>query len=448
MATTQQYAYLSERVYDEPNVNAVYTDDKKYRYTAPDGHQYRVLENMSNSRTGYQGTIYQDLNSGEIIVAHRGTESMRDVSVDIAMVQSRTNAQLNDAMRLTEHAKRYAQDYQQVNNLPHTPTISITGHSLGGTLAQVTAYRSGLYGEAFSPYGSVGLRLGVPHGGLEFKNHMLAGDAVNATSPHYGTVSLYETLHGVRVLTDPALNHIQKARALQDEHSISNFTSSKGHTNVLDDPQAQIRVKVYHQEIEQFRTQITHDRQVLGVVLHGGTNPVSLTKAAQHIQEEEQAQTPNRQRQEAIIMERAKEEMKLREHNSSTQIPHNQRSENETIPPQYRQLHSQVDQHIRQLYQERAIPFSNGGENTVMSCTAQAYQRGFDKVDQIKVKDGEIALFTQQPFGYQVAQLNALEAANIPVQTSLQQMNDWAQQMQVAQLAQAQNQSQGMSMSR
>ena len=45
MATTQQYAYLSERVYDEPDINKVYQAKDNNFYTAPDGHKYRVIEN-------------------------------------------------------------------------------------------------------------------------------------------------------------------------------------------------------------------------------------------------------------------------------------------------------------------------------------------------------------------------------------------------------------------
>lgn len=99
MATTQQYAYLSNRVYDEPNINAVYTHNKP-RYDAPDGRRYEILEHASNPRTGYQGTIYQDMNSGEIIVAHRGTKGGKDIGTDIDMLRSKTNHQIDDAMRL------------------------------------------------------------------------------------------------------------------------------------------------------------------------------------------------------------------------------------------------------------------------------------------------------------------------------------------------------------
>jgi hypothetical protein len=105
-----------------------------------------------------------------------------------------------------------------------------------------------------------------------------------------------------------------------------------------------------------------------------------------------------------------------------------------------------VDQHIRQEYQKLGISFSNGGDNTVMSCTAQAYKQGLQHVDTIKVQDGEIGLFAKQTVGYQFAQINAVEAANTPVQNSIAQIADSAQQQQLAQLAQQQNQTQRQGM--
>ena len=147
MATTQQYAYLSERVYDEPDINRVYREEDHNFYIAPDGHKYRVIENMSNPQTGYQGTIYQDVNSGEIIVAHRGTKDGTDIGADIDMVRSKTNNQINDAMRLVEHAKTHAEQWHDKNPNQPYPALSTTGHSLGGTLAEVTAYRQNLHGE-------------------------------------------------------------------------------------------------------------------------------------------------------------------------------------------------------------------------------------------------------------------------------------------------------------
>ena len=428
MATTQQYAYLSNRVYDEPNINAVYTHNKP-RYDAPDGRRYEILEHASNPRTGYQGTIYQDMNSGEIIVAHRGTKDGTDIGTDIDMVRSKTNNQIDDAMRLVEHAKQYAKDYQQLNHLTHAPTLSTTGHSLGGTLAEVTAYRQNLHGETFNAYGAVGMR-GMPAYPItnsNVVNHVIATDAVSAANEHYGEVRTYARTRDIAALVNYGYGQYNPmpdnptplaVGSLAASHSIQYFTSAG---NVLSNPQYSARAHEYNDMIQTYRHDVHSRRDTIHEVF----------RAFDHMPH----QPPSQMFQPKIWDDRP-----MHLPNPSGLIG----SEQETIPPQYRQLHSQVDQHIRQLYQERAIPFSNGGENTVMSCTAQAYQRGFEKIDQIKVKDGEIALFTRQPFGYQVAQLNAMDAANTSVQTSLQQMNDWTQQMQVAQLTQHQTQGQSM----
>ena len=442
MATTQQYAYLSERVYDEPNVNAVYTQNKP-RYDAPDGHHYEILERASNPRTGYQGTIYQDMNSGEIIVAHRGTEhpkqDLRDTLTDLSMVRSRTNAQEADAMRLVQHAINHVQQYNQTHS-EQLLKPTITGHSLGGTLAQITAYRSGLYGEAFNPYGAAAVHPEMPAGGLRFKSHIMAGDAVSAGAHHYGSVEIRMTERSVPIIQDPHKNAISKASDMLNEHSISNYTGSHGQ-NILQDEHALSRARVYHQEIAQFRDDVRHDRRIAGLLLNSANPFSALSEIQQQLKEGKQPHEPqNHQRQE----QQGVEDAKSYRNNSIGDVNPRLRSENDELPLQYRALHAQADQQIRHLFNEHGVPFSNGGENTVMSCTAQAYQHGFDKIDQIKVQNGEIALFTRQSFGYQVAQLNAVDAANVPVQTSIQQMNDWTQQMQVAQLAQ--NQSQGMSM--
>ena len=430
MASTQEYANLAEHAYKDLAVG-VRSPDRPEKLTLG-GHDYYVLEHASNPQTGYQGTIYQDINSGEIIVAHRGTKDGTDIGADIDMVRSKTNNQINDAMRLVEHAKDYAEKWHRENPNQPYPALSTTGHSLGGTLAEVTAYRQNLHGETFNAYGAVGMR-GMPAYPItnsNVVNHVIATDAVSAANEHYGEVRTYARTRDIAALVNYGYGQYNPmpdnptplaVGSLAASHSIQYFTSAG---NVLSNPQYSARAHEYNDMIQTYRHDVHNRRDTIHEVF----------RAFDHMPH----QPPSQMFQPKIWDDRP-----MHLPNPSGLIG----SEPETIPPQYRQLHSQVDQHIRQLYQERAIPFSNGGENTVMSCTAQAYQRGFDKVDQIKVKDGEIALFTQQPFGYQVAQLNALEAANIPVQTSLQQMNDWAQQMQVAQLAQAQNQSQGMSMS-
>ena len=75
MPDTQQYAYLSKQIYQEPNVNESYADRQiKPEYISPDGHKYWVIARASNSQTGYQG---YHLSGSTIQRADRGTPRHR-----------------------------------------------------------------------------------------------------------------------------------------------------------------------------------------------------------------------------------------------------------------------------------------------------------------------------------------------------------------------------------
>ena len=72
MSNTKQLANLSEHAYkDLPLGVNPFGKDTEVNIK---GKNYYVLEHASNPKTGYQGTIYQDISTREIIVAHRGTE--------------------------------------------------------------------------------------------------------------------------------------------------------------------------------------------------------------------------------------------------------------------------------------------------------------------------------------------------------------------------------------
>ena len=417
MANTQEYANLAEHAYKDLAVG-VRSPDRPEKLTIG-GRDYSVLEHASNPQTGYQGTIYQDMNSGEIIVAHRGTKGSQDIATDIDMVRAKTNNQIDDAMRLVEHAKQFANKQHQDNPNQPYPTLSITGHSLGGTLAEITAYHHNLHGETFNAYGAVGMRgmPAYPISNSNVINHAIATDAVSAANEHYGQVRTYARTRDIAALVNYGYGQYNPmpdnptplaVGSLAASHFISYFTNSG---NVLSNPQYSARAHEYNDMIQTYRHDVHNRRDTIHEVFRAF--------------DQMSHQSPAQMFQPKIWDDRS-----IHLPNPNGTIG----SEQEAIPPQYRALHAQADQQIRRLFEQHNVPFSNGGENTVMSCTAQAYQHGFDKIDQIKVQNGEIALFTRQSFGYQVAQLNAVEAANVPVQTSIQQMNDWTQQMQVAQL--------------
>src|SRR5690606_29187926 len=122
-----------------------------------------------NPRTGYQGTVYQQVDTGAIVVAHRGTEfdreALRDGLADAGMVVARHNVQIKDAVELTRWAIGHARSEEVSGDYSHAPEVTVTGHSLGGTLAQATAHHFGLRGETFNAYGAASLDRRIPEGG-------------------------------------------------------------------------------------------------------------------------------------------------------------------------------------------------------------------------------------------------------------------------------------------
>jgi hypothetical protein len=168
------------------------------------GFQYKVIATTSNPITGYQGTAYQRIETGEVVIAHRGTEKdARDIGTDAGMAFKGLNAQAADAMAFTktamEEAKKTASKYG------HPIDITVTGHSLGGTLAELTAYEFHLRGDTFNAYGAAGLMHGVPEGGLQVINYVRATDVVSAASTHFGETHILATAQDVDALSRAGL---------------------------------------------------------------------------------------------------------------------------------------------------------------------------------------------------------------------------------------------------
>lgn len=105
--------------------------------------------------SGYQGVIYERADTGEMVVVHRGSEFDRQplldgVLADGGMVATRHNAQVADAITFTQRALKYAEQKHLSTGLP-IPDVTVSGHSLGGNLAQVTAHHFGLKGRPSTP---------------------------------------------------------------------------------------------------------------------------------------------------------------------------------------------------------------------------------------------------------------------------------------------------------
>ncbi|XQA66146.1 hypothetical protein ACM9XC_02005 [Xanthomonas sacchari] len=265
--SSQQYAELARDVYDAPQETG-----RNSKAVDIGGVFYKRLEYVDRP-SGYQGILYQRMDSGELIVAHRGTEfdrqPLRDgLAVDGGMVMTRHNAQVADAVAFTSHALEYADKLAKDGA---APVVTVTGHSLGGALAEVTAHHFGLKGETFNAYGAVSLDRRIPEGGADVVNHVMAGDPVSAASRHYGQIRIYATPEEVAALQRAGYNNSRggwDARnpfnavggLIVESHRMHNFLPVDGNgrpdRSVLEDPAAQQRAAQYAPMIGRYREDV------------------------------------------------------------------------------------------------------------------------------------------------------------------------------------------------
>ncbi|MDO4642112.1 MAG: lipase [Neisseria sp.] len=269
--STQQYADLSDDAYKL----RVVTNDRDTIKVG--GNEYKILAVHNNDKTGYYGAVYQDVKTNEIIIAHRGTQSALDGVVDGAMVSSRYNLQADDAIILTRKAMEKATDFHNKHLDQPFPRISHTGHSLGGTLAQISAHYFNQEGITFNAYGAASLGR-LPSGGDKVINYVKATDAVSAASPHYGKVVTLADKSDLLMLTSAGYTNSKVANALLPHntvgtavtsafsaHSISNFT---GPHSILSDPNARKLAEDNKVQIDAYRSGVEHTRigiSILGI---------------------------------------------------------------------------------------------------------------------------------------------------------------------------------------
>jgi len=111
MATHQDLAVLSDCVYGDGTVQGW----TKLNVPLP-----------PPSGTGFYAAAYRNDTTGDVVVAFRGTDDGRDLSVDGSILLGNTADQYPDALTFYGNV---------TTQYPGTP-ITLTGHSLGGALAQ------------------------------------------------------------------------------------------------------------------------------------------------------------------------------------------------------------------------------------------------------------------------------------------------------------------------
>lgn len=260
------YALLSQDVYHDTALNQTVNLD---------GITYRVLDAANDPITGFQAQAYvrEDVQPQQVIVAFRGTEfdrqPVRDGGIDAGMVLTGLNLQTPDALaftrRVMNEVNKAAEDEGR-----KPPEITVTGHSLGGTLAEISAYEFGLKGETFNAYGAAGLRQDIPEGGTQVIDHVRAGDLVSAASAHFGEVRVYAAQQDIDTLTKAGYHDDSGLLSLRNPikatdfsaHAIDNFIpDSKLLGQSIISEESQARYRAHEGMVDRYRDDVMDIRK-------------------------------------------------------------------------------------------------------------------------------------------------------------------------------------------
>lgn len=427
--SSQQYADLAWHVYKPAQAANYDRGDDSAPKVVSDGVTFHVRAHVDNPRTGYQGTIYQRRDTGELVVVHRGTEFDREAFKDGAladggMVLNRSNLQAEDAIALTREALRL-KVADEARNLTSGP-VTTTGHSLGGTLAQVSAHHFGLKGETFNAYGAVSLSRRIPEGGHSVINHMMAGDAVSAASPHFGETRIYARPEEVKTLLSKGYdNHthwsdalkgyspiniatgttppstLGAAVALGGSHSMHHFVSvdagGQPDRSILANPQARSLAQQQSVQIGEYRRDVRQMRGVLTAVSRGldGNARDAIDTIRGPLEPGEPAQ---REPRKGAALDPA------------------------ALPEPTRRLLDDSRGHVQRLADQHGLPWDQGMENTVHAVALGAREAGLSRITHLRADGGQIRVAEFDGLGLKEGAVDARQAANRPADESLQRL--------------------------
>jgi pimeloyl-ACP methyl ester carboxylesterase len=221
MTSARDYAVFSDHAY------------KRSTYPLPDGWvQYDDYEEPINLTT-YYGIAFRNQDTGEVVIATRGTATTADLVQDLAIWLAETPGQFRAASHFVDQVKaKLAQDGHPAD------AIDFTGHSLGGYVAQLSAireYAAGDTGVHATVFDSPGVELKTAesrspidigfHGDprdVDIVNYSAAPDLINTTNERdFGAnVRVYPDYRTFDELGDPSGRASYYAFSL-DQHHLS-----------------------------------------------------------------------------------------------------------------------------------------------------------------------------------------------------------------------------------
>ena len=430
----QQHADLAQDSYE----NRVVTPPNKTLLIG--GNHYRVLAIHKNPTTDYQGVVYQDVRTNEIVVAHRGTSSLMDAKVDLKMVIHKANIQAEDAVKLTRIALQAAKEFHDDHPEYNTPRITQVGHSLGGTLAQIQSYRFKQEGVTFNAYGAAALN-GIPKGGDKVINYALASDVVSAAGPHYGKMVILAQNHELMGMWAAGYNTSINTFASQAtpaalinwwSHSISNFTGPKSILLERNYRPALELAERNKKMIDDYRGDVSFIRSGI----------YKTNKSLNESQEMYRKIREKIDRDPNLMSWNDKEEQYNFMQTVASFNP-------QSLPPEAQKLFDSVKGHMIAYHEKNGLPIDKEKfQNSVMALTALGTSQGMTNATLFSVQRDQYLIGELNPHLNRVG-MHINESASIPAVESLNQIQQATRQFEYDEQQRqiAQTQTRGMNLS-
>ena len=457
-------AVLAEDVYVEHKHRVTEWDNQKKAYVEkaivnfPDGSQEKldVIRDIEGSdKDGFQAAIYYNPRTNTIHGAIRGTEFDRELWKDgigadfVGMGLAGLNSQANSARDFIKELVKEA--YKTGETVNGNPQIHLTGHSLGGSIAQYLAHYAGDRidrTDTFNAFGVGDLRwaqkVPVNEKVDNVYNHRMAGDVVSKLSKHYGQVIVYE--------------HPQKEGI---DHAIANFTGNGiDDVNVL----AYEKYNLAYQGVDRVAKEIHPTGKSLNILKNVIDSPAAtadwlhskvtgVAKAGERATKDglpEYQSSPIPQ-PDTPTHPTAPESEKINQPIKSSP-PSEQKEDLSQLSPKAQKLYQQCEEKLIALCNEKGIAADSPQDfkNIAMALTAKGVENQMTRVDKMAFGEGTMLhILSYEPHA-KMATVSANDTVNVPMNESMakiqQTEQQYAQSAQERQMSRNQSQNYVMSL--